>query len=30
MPAGIAAIGLGFGLQVAAFVWIRHLLRVEP
>jgi tight adherence protein B len=30
MPAGIAAIGLGFGLQAAAFVWIRHLLRVEP
>lgn len=30
MPAGIAAIGLGLGLQVAAFVWIRHLLRVEP
>ena len=29
-PAGVAAIGLGFGLQAAAYVWIRRLLRVEP
>jgi tight adherence protein B len=29
-PAGVAAIGLGFALQGAAYVWIRALLRVEP
>jgi tight adherence protein B len=29
-PAGMAAIGLGFALQGAAYVWIRALLRVEP
>ncbi len=29
-PTGVAAIGLGFGLQAAAYVWIRRLLRVEP
>lgn len=29
-PAGVAAIGLGFTLQGAAYVWIRALLRVEP
>lgn len=29
-PTGVAAIGLGFALQGAAYVWIRHLLRVEP
>ncbi len=29
-PAGAAAIAAGFGLQVAAFLWIRRLLRVEP
>lgn len=28
--AGVAAIGLGLGLQVVAFAWIRRLLRVEP
>jgi tight adherence protein B len=28
-PAGVAAIGLGLGLQAVAFVWIRRLLRVE-
>jgi tight adherence protein B len=27
---GVAAIGFGFALQGAAYVWIRHLLRVEP
>lgn len=27
-PAGIAAIGLGLVMQGAAFVWIRHLLKV--
>jgi tight adherence protein B len=29
-PAGVAAIGLGLGLQAVAFAWIRRLLRVEP
>jgi tight adherence protein B len=29
-PTGVAAIGLGFALQGAAYMWIRHLLRVEP
>ena len=29
-PAGMAAIGLGFALQGAAYLWIRGLLRVEP
>lgn len=29
-PTGLAAIAVGFGLQGAAYVWIRHLLRVEP
>ena len=29
-PAGVAAIAVGFTLQGAAYVWIRHLLRVEP
>jgi len=29
-PAGVAAIAVGFALQGAAYVWIRHLLRVEP
>jgi tight adherence protein B len=29
-PTGVAAIAVGFGLQAAAYVWIRHLLRVEP
>jgi tight adherence protein B len=29
-PTGVAAIAVGFGLQGAAYVWIRHLLRVEP
>lgn len=29
-PAGVAAIGLGFALQAAAYVWIRQLLKVEP
>jgi tight adherence protein B len=29
-PAGVAAIGLGFALQGAAYLWIRGLLRVEP
>jgi tight adherence protein B len=29
-PTGVAAIGFGFALQGAAYVWIRHLLRVEP
>lgn len=29
-PAGVMAIGLGFGLQAVAYVWIRRLLRVEP
>jgi tight adherence protein B len=29
-PTGVAAIGFGLALQGAAFVWIRHLLRVEP
>jgi tight adherence protein B len=29
-PAGLAAIGLGFALQGAAYLWIRGLLRVEP
>ncbi len=29
-PTGVAAIGLGFALQGAAYLWIRHLLRVEP
>jgi hypothetical protein len=27
---GVAAIGFGLALQGAAYVWIRHLLRVEP
>lgn len=29
-PAGVAAIGAGFALQGAAYLWIRALLRVEP
>ena len=29
-PTGVAAIGFGLALQGAAYVWIRHLLRVEP
>ena len=29
-PTGVAAIAFGFALQGAAYVWIRHLLRVEP
>ena len=29
-PAGVAAIGLGFALQGAAYLWIRGLLRIEP
>jgi tight adherence protein B len=29
-PTGVAAIGFGLALQAAAYVWIRHLLRVEP
>jgi tight adherence protein B len=29
-PTGVAAIGLGFALQGAAYMWIRYLLRVEP
>jgi tight adherence protein B len=29
-PAGMAAIGVGFALQGAAYLWIRALLRVEP
>jgi hypothetical protein len=29
-PAGVAAIAVGFALQGAAYVWIRHLLQVEP
>jgi tight adherence protein B len=29
-PAGLAAIGVGFMLQGAAYLWIRGLLRVEP
>ena len=29
-PTGLTAIGFGFALQGAAYVWIRHLLRVEP
>ncbi|MGA9161494.1 MAG: type II secretion system F family protein [Actinomycetota bacterium] len=29
-PTGAVAIALGFGLQAAAYVWIRRLLRVEP
>jgi len=29
-PAGVAAVGLGFALQGAAYLWIRGLLRVEP
>jgi tight adherence protein B len=29
-PTGVAAIGFGLLLQGAAYVWIRHLLRVEP
>jgi tight adherence protein B len=29
-PAGVAAISVGFALQGAAYVWIRHLLRVDP
>ncbi len=29
-PAGIAAIGFGLALQGAAYVWIQHLLRIEP
>jgi tight adherence protein B len=29
-PAGVAAIAVGFALQGAAYVWIRHLLRVDP
>jgi len=29
-PTGVAAIALGFALQGAAYVWIRHLLRIEP
>ena len=28
--AGAAAIGLGIALQGVAFLWVRHLLRVEP
>lgn len=28
--AGVAAIGIGFALQGAAYLWIRSLLRVEP
>jgi len=28
-PAGVAAITIGFGLQGAAYLWIRSLLRVE-
>jgi tight adherence protein B len=28
-PAGVAAIGIGLLLQAVAFLWIRHLLRVE-
>jgi tight adherence protein B len=29
-PTGVAAIGFGLALQGAAYVWIRHLLRIEP
>ena len=29
-PTGVAAIGFGLALQGAAFIWIRHLLRIEP
>jgi tight adherence protein B len=29
-PTGVAAIGVGLALQGAAYVWIRHLLRIEP
>jgi tight adherence protein B len=29
-PTGVVAIAFGFALQGAAYVWIRHLLRVEP
>jgi tight adherence protein B len=29
-PTGVAAIVVGLGLQGAAYVWIRHLLRVDP
>ena len=29
-PTGVVAIVFGFALQGAAYVWIRHLLRVEP
>ena len=28
--AGVAAIGVGFALQGAAYLWIRSLLRIEP
>ena len=28
-PTGVAAIAIGFALQGAAYVWIRHLLQVE-
>ena len=26
----LAAIGFGLALQGAAYIWIRHLLRIEP
>ena len=29
-PTGVAAIGFGLALQGAAYLWIRHLLRIEP
>jgi tight adherence protein B len=29
-PTGVVAIAFGFALQGTAYVWIRHLLRVEP
>lgn len=29
-PTGVAAIGFGLALQGAAYIWIRHLLRIEP
>ena len=29
-PTGLAAIGFGLALQGAAYLWIRHLLRIEP
>ncbi|MEX2420212.1 MAG: type II secretion system F family protein, partial [Actinomycetota bacterium] len=29
-PLGVALVGIGFGLEALAFLWIRRILRVEP